>query len=132
MERRQELQGTVYLLVAVDAVLVLIAVLLSRFVSLTVLAPVGFAILLTLDYLFLRRSLKKVDPRTAEDSTRPRSRRFYGYACSAIFFIGTLYGVLMISEGELPRRILPLLLVPLMLAVYCLITARRAGARKSD
>ena len=54
------------------------------------------------------------------------------YACSAIFFVGTLYGVLMIAQGDLPRMVSPLLLVPLSLAVYCLKTARRPGNSELD
>lgn len=85
--------------------------------------------LLIFNFLFLRRKLGK-KPSTEE--TVRHSSRFYVYACAGIFFIGMLYGVLMISQGELPRTILPLLLVPLSLAIYCLIVARRSRTHKPD
>lgn len=132
MERRQQIQRAVYAMVAVDAAVILVAVLLSRLFTLTLLAAVCLPALLLFDFLFLRYKLRVVGQAPTEGRAAGHSHKFSVYACSAIFFVGTLYGVLMISQGELPRTILPLLLVPLALAIYCLRTVRRAGAGKSN
>lgn len=132
MERRRQIRRAVYLMVAMDVVFLFIVILLSRLLDLRVLAAICFPTLLVSNFLFLRRKLRMVGQAPTKEGAVTRSHRFSVYACSAIFFVGTLYGVLMISQGELPRTILPLLLVPLSLAVYCLRTARRAGVRKSN
>ncbi len=133
MERRQEIQRAVYVMVAADAAVLslLLVAVLYRPLDLMPFVAVCFTALLISNFLFLRNKLRKVgSPTTEEAGAQPRSRRFSVYACSAIFFIGTLRGALMISQGELPRAILPLLLVPLSIAVYCLKTALRTGARR--
>ena len=132
MEKRRRIQGTVYVMVATDVVFVLIIVLLSRFLNIVALAMVCLPALLIFNFLFLRRKFKMVSQAPVGGGALPHSRAFSVYACSAIFFVGTLYGVLMILQGVLPRTILPLLLVPLSLAVYCFRTARRTGAPKSN
>ncbi len=133
MERRQEIQRTVFTAVAVDIAVILIFVVawLNKPHDLVVFATICFPTLFIFNFLFLRRKLKRVGPPAAEQGTRS-SPRFSVYACSAIFFVGTLYGVLMIAQGDLPRMVSPLLLVPLSLAVYCLKTARRAGNSELD
>lgn len=93
-----------------------------------------FATVLISNVLFLRRKLRmlgpptteegaRVPPLTAEEGARVPRRRFSLYGSAAVFFAGTLYGLLMISQGDLPRPVLPLLLIPLFLAVYCLKVA---------
>jgi len=124
----------VYTMVALDTVVVLLAVLavLINPRVLTLLASVCFPTLLVLNYLFLRRKLGRIGPPAAEERSTPYSGRFSIYACSAIFFAGTLYGLLMIMRGDLPRTVLPLLLVPLSVAIYCLRTARGAGTGRPN
>jgi len=132
MERRQQIQRAVYVMAALDVVVLFIVILLSRFSDLTVLAAICLPTLLIFNFLFLRRKLRTAVQDPKKEGAVTHSHMFSVYACSTIFFVGTLYGVLMILQGELPRTVLPLLLVPLSLAVYCLKTARRAGARKSN
>jgi hypothetical protein len=132
MERRQQIQRAVYGMVAVDAAVILVVVLLSWLFTLMLLAAVSLPALLIFNFLFLRYKLRVVGQAPTEGRAAGHSHKFSVYACSAIFFVGTLYGVLMISQEELPWTILPLLLVPLSLAVYCLRTARAAGVRKSN
>jgi predicted MFS family arabinose efflux permease len=132
VERRQQIRRAVFAMVAVDAVVVLVVVLLSRLFTVMLLAALCLPALLIFNFLFLRYKLRVVGQAPTEERAAGHSHRFSVYACSAIFFAGTLYGVLMISQGELPRTALPLLLVPLSLAVYCLRRARRAGVRMKD
>lgn len=131
MERRQEIRRTIYAMIAVDgaAILVFVLALLSRPRDLPLLATICFVTLFLFNFVFLRRKLRNVGPPATEESVT-HSRSVSVYACSVIFFVGTLYGVLMIAGGELPRTILPLLLVPLSLAVYLLKVARRAVTRR--
>lgn len=132
MGRHQQIQRAVFATVAVDVAVVLIVVLLSRSFNLMLLVAVCLPALLIFNFLFLRYKLRLVGQAPTEGRAAGRSHKFSLYACSAIFFVGTFCGVLMISQGELPRMILPLLLVPLSLAVLCLRTARRSGMRKSN
>jgi len=133
MEKSQQ-NRAVYRIVALDAVIVLFLVVgvLINPRALPLLAPVCFPILLVLNFVLLRRSARKIGPPAAvEERATPHSGRFSIYACSGIFFAGTLYGLLMVIRGDLPRTVLPFLLVPLSVAIYCLRTARRAGTRGS-
>ena len=134
MGRRKEIQRTLYAVVAADAVLVLLfaVISLNKPRVAVPLAPTCFLTLLASNFLFLRLKLKLIGPPDREEGTASRSGRFSLYACSAIFVIGTLYGVLMFSAGELPWTISPLLLVPLSLAIFCFRAARRARARRSN
>jgi len=132
MERRREIQRAMYAMTAVDTTLVfLLVVVFLRWPSnRMILAAVCFPALLIFNFIFLRRKLRMVGPPTAEEGARAHAHKFSLYGGSAIFFAGTLYGLLMISQGELPRTVLPLLLIPLSLAVYSLRVARRSAARK--
>lgn len=131
MERRKEIQRAMYAMMTVDAALLflLAAISLRRPSSFMVLAVIYLPTVLISNFFFLRRKLKVVGPPTAGEDAKARPNRFSLYGCSAIFFTGTLYGVLMISQGELPRTILPLLLLPLSLAVYCLRGALQSATR---
>jgi len=130
MERGQQIRRAVYGMVGIDAAVVLIVVLLSRLVTVTLLSAVCVPALLIFNFLFVRYKLRVVGQAPAEERAASHSQRFSVYACSAIFFVGTIYGLWMISLGQLPRTILPLLLVPLSLGVYCLRTGLRSEARK--
>lgn len=135
MERSREIKRTLYKLIVTDVSLIALFIMIAstiRSSDVTVLAPVCFAVLLFSNFLFLRRNLRTIGGSAAEEGAMSRSQRFSTYVCSIVFFVGTLYGVLMIWQGDLPRAILPVLLVPLSLAIYCLRTARRAGERRSN
>jgi hypothetical protein len=97
---------------------------------LKVMAVTYLPIVLISNVVLLRRN-RKIVGMAAMDSAgaQTRSGKRSLYICSGMFFAGTLYGLLTISQGELPRTILPLLLVPLLLAVYCLKMARRVATR---
>jgi len=132
VERRQQIGRVVYTMAAVDTAVVFLVVALAlvRPWDITLLAAVCFPSLLLVNFLFLRGKLSEIGPPATEEQTVPRSRRFCIYACAAVFFAGTLYGLLMVMQGEIPRTVLPLLLIPLSLAIYSLKTARRVGTRK--
>ena len=119
-------------MVAVDVTVagLFVVIVRSKPLNIMLLAFVCLATLFIFNVLFLRRAHRKIGPPAAEDSPKLRSRSFFVYVCAAIYFLGTLYGVLMISEGELPRTMWPLLLIPLSLAIFCLKTARRIGPQK--
>lgn len=133
MEKRQEIQRALYIAVVADAALLILFVVLvsSRPSILTPAAVICFLILLISNLLFLRHKKRVSGPRISEETSASHSHDSFLYLGSAIFFVGTLYGVVMISRGELPRTTLPALLVPLSLAIYCLRTALRGrGAPK--
>jgi hypothetical protein len=134
IERHHRVQRALYTMLAADVVVVgaFTVAALTRPNAVTVLAPGCFAVLLLSNFLFLRRKLRMVGQTQPKEGTVNHSNRFSLYACSAIFFVGTLYGLLMIWHGQLPRETLPLLLVPLSLAVYCLKIALKPRTRKSD
>src|SRR5579864_7909462 len=121
-----------YAVLVGDVVGVSILLLLSRFFDLRVLGAIGFPALLVSNFLFLRRRRKAIGTAPLEEAPLGRSRFFSAYACAAIFFFGTLYGILGISEGKLPRAVAPLLLIPLSMALYSVKTARRLRARKQS
>jgi hypothetical protein len=113
------------------AVVLLFAVLaLLSPQNINLLAAICFPALLTINLLFLRRRLRRIGAPDEEEQAVARSGQFSTYACSAIFFAGTLGGLLMIMQGELPRTVLPLLLIPLSVAIYCLRIARGSGTRR--
>jgi hypothetical protein len=117
-------------MVAVDFLFVLGLAGLSRMLGSTLLLACGLPALLSFNYLFLRRKPKIPVMELRPEEPAPRQPAFSLYACSAIFFVGTLIGLVRFAEGELPWELLPLLLVPLSLAIYLLRVARRAGVRK--
>jgi hypothetical protein len=131
VERRQEIQRTMYAMVAVDAALLilLLIVFLRSPSSLTILAAIYLPTVLIFNVLLLRRKLKMGGFSATKENTQIRPHAFSLYACSAIFFTGTVGGLLTISHGELPRTTLPGLLFPFLIAVYCLRLARRQAAR---
>ena len=130
-DRRQEIRHAMYVIAAADAAAGLVAVFLSRLFSVALISAVCLPMLLVFNVLFLRYKLRVADRALPAEATRGRPRGSYLYACSAIFFVGTIYGLLMTAEGELPRIALPLLLVPLTLAIYCLRTVLKAKSRNS-
>jgi len=130
MDRREAIQRTIYTIVAVDAVL------LCAFVSLYLYPPTHSVLLLALfmptslifNFLFLRRKLRALGPPTTEDAAKARRNKFSLYRGSAIYFAGTLYGLLMFAQRQLPLTLLPVLLIPLSLAIYFFRAARRRSA----
>lgn len=115
-----------------DVVLVLLFAVIApnRSRDLVLLSAVCFPTLLISNILFLQRRLKLGGPHREEGGTMPGKRKLNAYICSGVFFVGTLYGVLMIFQGELPWKIAPVLLVPLSLAIYCLKFARSGAGPK--
>ena len=74
-----------------------------------------------------QQSLMAVPPRL--DSSRSR----YSYICAGMFILGTCYGILMLVDGEIPVYVIPLLAIPISLAIYCFRSARRlAGLGSSN
>lgn len=134
MGRHKGIERAVYSMLAADVgVLALfVVVVLTTSIDVRLLAAVGFPILLVYNFLFLQRKLRTTEPIVSPGGNVTRSSPFSIYACSAIFFLGTLYGLLMIGQGELPRAVLPLLIVPVSISVFCLRMARRASVKGSD
>jgi len=92
-----------------------------------ILATYTFAVL---DYWLIRRMRKKLGPPGPKDVI-PKSSVRNCYIGSGLFFLGFLYGLLMISHGELEASLSPVLLVPLALSAYCLWIARKASKRRA-
>ncbi len=132
MERRRQIRHAVYAVVAVDAAVISVAVLLSRSLTVTLVSGICLPVLLILNLLILRHKLRVTVKARPERLAAGRPRRFSVYACSALFLLGTTYGLLMVSHGQLPRATLALLLVPLSLGVYCLRAGYRARSRKPN
>jgi hypothetical protein len=133
LERSRQIERAPYKLVATDVALIALFIVVASTIKssdVALVSPVCFMVLSFSNFLFLRRNLGTIGGTAAEEGAMSRSQRFSTYLCSIVFFVGTLYGVLMISQGNLPRAMLPVLLVPLSLAIYCLRTARRAGERR--
>jgi len=130
MERRKRIKRTMYEMIAVDTALLflLLAVFFLRPSSIVILAAIYLPMVLIFNVLFLRRKMSSIGPVATEERAKPRPRRFSLFACSAIFFVGTLLGLMKILHGELPLTILPFLLVPLAVAVYCLKLALRSDS----
>ena len=132
MQRQQQVRRTVIAMMAGDAVFLFVVIFVGQFLDPRVLAAICVPTLLISNVLFLRRKLRAVGPVFPSDTPAPRAARFPAYACSAIFFLGTLLGVLLISQGALPWPVLPVLIVPFSLAVFFLRGARKAGSRTSS
>jgi hypothetical protein len=103
----------------------------SRLVSITLLSAACVPLLLIFNFLFIRNKLKAARQDSPEGHTANHANNLYVYACSVIFFLGTIYGSSMMLQGEMPRATLLLLLVPLSFAIYCLRAGLKSRARKS-
>ncbi len=131
MEKRKIIQRTIYAMIAVDAALLVLffTIFLWRPSSLLILAAVFLPAILIFNTLFLRRKMSSLGPASNNEGAKPRPRRFSLFACSVIFFVGTLGGLTQILHGELPLTILPFLVIPLSVAVFCLKVARRSDSK---
>lgn len=128
MGRTEEIRPIVHRIVVVDFILVCLtaAVLVLRPRDALVIAPVCFVVLL-LSNLAMLRSRHKVSESKSNEVMVARSPKFSAYFLTIFFCVGTLYGALLISEGELPRTSALFLLVPFFLAIHCWRIARRDG-----
>jgi hypothetical protein len=124
VEEQNKIRFEMFKLVALDVVLLLIFAASFLPTHLKLMATTYLPTVLIVNVVLLRRSRKTLGTPMVSAGTVTRSGRRSLYVCSGIFFAGTLYGLLTISQGELPRMVLPLLLIPLSLAVYCLKMAR--------
>lgn len=134
MKRRQGDRRAVYAIAAANSIVVLIlaTLLLKKPEDARVLAPACFVTLLLANFLYLRVKMGTVDRSSIKESSMKLSHAFSSYALSIVFFVGTLYGAIMICQGQLPRAILPLLLVPLSVAILCLRTACRVPPSRPE
>jgi hypothetical protein len=133
MDRQKQIARTVYLIVVADviALFLLLLVVQSHPTYLPLTAATYLVVALAFNFLFLRRKLKLAGPPdAAEQSSQGRIAKFWLYAASVIFFVGTIYGLILCLQGELPAELLPILLIPFSLAVYILRAALRGGVRK--
>jgi hypothetical protein len=134
MDRGTAIRQTIYKIVAVDAVL------LCAFVSLYLYPPTHSVLLLALfmptslifNFLFLRHKLRAIGPSTKEEAAKARGNKTSLYRGSAIYFAGTLYGLLMFAQRQLPLTLLPALLIPLSLAIYFFRAARRISTPSAN
>lgn len=119
------MKRAVYTIIAVDVALAFCLAVVSRFAASVLVLGLGFPILLTFNYLYLRRSIRVAGSSTAgQTRPTPRDARSH-YAAAAIFLGGTLYGLAQFFSGQMPLTVLPVLVVPLSLGPYMLRTARR-------
>jgi hypothetical protein len=132
MDRRNRIRLAVYAMIAADAVFLFLLVLAvqNKPTYLPLAAAIYLLVVLISNSLFLRRKVRLAGPPRAEQRREGHSGSFSLYAASVIFFAGTLYGVLLFLHGDLPGKVLPILLVPFSLAVYILRTARRNKVQK--
>ena len=102
MDRRQQAGRVLYVVLVGDAVLRGVFLALSQFLNLMPVAAIGHPTLLISNVWFLRRKLNTVDRTPTGDEPVTRSSLFSLYAGSFIFFLGTLYGLLLIASGLIP------------------------------
>jgi len=129
MDRERKVARAVYIMVAADAVLVFLLVLVIAPVP-AYLERAGAIFLPTVliaNYLFLRHSLRQVGPPETRRRSTDWAQRFWLYVGSGIFLVGALCGLLTILSRDLPKSLLPALLIPLLIALYGLKMARKAG-----
>jgi hypothetical protein len=131
MSEQPEIRRALYSMTAIDVAALFVLVLVSRFVAVTLLSAVCVPFLLILNFLFIRNKLRAARQDSPGERMASHSNNFYVYACSVIFFLGTIYGLSMILQGEIPRAILPLLLIPLSFAIYCLRMGLKSRGRRS-
>ena len=131
MDKHQQTKRIVYLMVAVDLLVVLGLVIVSRLLTSNLVLGCGLPTALAFNYVLLRR--KRKIARSVPRPHEPTLRRnvFYLYAGSAIYIACPLFGLALFWVGDLPWKLLPLLLIPLSLGFYYLRAARRAGDRKT-
>lgn len=137
MGRGEQIRSDLYRIAGVDFILVFLAtvVLVLRPRDALAVAPVCFLLLLLSNVVLLRRK-RRTSAAKSDEATVSRSPTLSAYFLAVFYFVGTLYGVLLILEGEIPRAVALFLLVPLLLAVHCLRTARGSSRgnliRKSE
>ena len=130
MDKHRQIKRNVYTMVAINGILIIGVVALSRVLDSNLLLACGFPVLLSINYLFLRRKPKTPSSDLSAQEPPPRQSPYSLYVGSVIFFMGTLIGLATFVAGELPLSLLPVLLFPLSLAIYFLRVARRVGVRK--
>lgn len=133
MDRHKRIRIAMYTMVAADAVFLFLLILgvQSKPAYLPFAAAIYLLVVLISNSLFIRRKLRLAGPPSAEQNGGKHPNSFSLYAASAIFFAGTLYGLLMFLHGDLPGKVVPVLLVPLSLAIYILRIARRNSVQRS-
>lgn len=131
MERRREIRSTIFKMVAWDVALLLLFMGAFLPSHLRVMGAIFLPTVLTFNVLFLNRSRRVAETPAASGSAAANTGKSSLYVCSGVFFAGVIGGLLTIIQGELPWTTLPMLLVPLLVAVYCLKMARRLATRKS-
>jgi hypothetical protein len=119
-------------MLAWDALFVVALAMLSRLLASTLLLACGLPVLLTPNYLLVRRRPGLRRPPVGQDEPGARHNPFCLYVGSALFVGGALYGLALFCTGGLPWVLLPVLLAPLSLALYLLRAARRDGGRKAE
>jgi len=133
MDRRRKIRRAIFTMLAADVFLVLIFAAFtsegSRYTS--TVTVICFATLVGSNLLFLYRRLKALGPADPRDRAGSESDRFWAYAGSALFFIGSLYGVIMVSQGVLSWATLLALPIPLSVAVVFFRIGRNAASRKA-
>jgi membrane protein implicated in regulation of membrane protease activity len=133
MEGHKEIRPTrVFVMVIMDISLLVIFVAAFLPSHMKIMAATYLPIVLVSNVVFLRHSRKTEGTPGISANTMVRSGKSPLYICSGMFFIGAFGGLLTIIQGELPRTLLPLLLVPLLVAVYCWRMARRIATHASN
>lgn len=83
-----------------------------------------FPLLLVLNIALIQHKVLRKG-QTNGGGVMDRRTRISTYVFSSIFFLGTAYGLLLLLGGEIPWTISPVLLIPLLLAIYALRIARK-------
>lgn len=127
MEKHKIIRNTMFIVVAVDTSVIVTTIPLSHLIDLRWLAIIYIPVLLIFHVMLLRHRLSAIAyPSTGKDTALRFRKRSLSLG-SFIYFAGTLYGLFMVLIGALPWVILPVLLVPLSVAIYCLRAASKAG-----
>lgn len=122
--RQNRMRRTIYLIVALDLVIVLCTAILYGFTNSPLLLEGALPVLLVINLTFLRGGRRAGEPRAEAPASGTRNRTFWLYGGAGIFTGGALYGLALFSSGQLPLALLPVLLFPLSLACYFLWAAR--------
>ena len=129
MDRQRKVARTVYIMVAANAVLVLLFVLVIAPVPtyLDLAGAIFLPALLVANVLFLRHRLKQLGPPEAGPRSTGWTQRFWLYVGSGMFFASALGGLLAVLSGNLPKILLLVLPIYFVVALYILKMARKAG-----
>jgi len=131
MKASKQRQRVIYTLVAINSAVMFIAAALFVAFGRLVFLLVCFPVLLTFNVICIRRMQRSI-PIPYQTESTARSRRRWLQAASTFFVVCALYGLLLFLSGQLPLKVLPVLAVPLFMAIVFLKESRRGAPHGSE